>query len=93
VDVLTKNTMKIDNVHFNIDGLPKELENKTFREVFDVVREKSNRIISHLKSDEDWKGIKEEESWYLRMAQMLKKLASGNTEDVQFGIKSPTDYP
>jgi len=82
--------MKIGNVEIQIDGMPKELEGKTFHEVFDAVRIKANSIIKRLKETEDL-NLTTEESQYLAMAQMFKQMATGDIDDLKIGIKSPLD--
>lgn len=79
--------MKIDNVHFEIENCPPELQGKTINEVFDAVKEKANPIIKRMKTGD--MSLTPEELWYLQMAQLIKNLAHGDMTGVKLGIKSP----
>jgi len=79
--------MKIDNVEFAFDeAIPQELEGKTLEEVFGIAQSRVKEILPRFKKGE---GISVEDSFYLRLAQMLKKMATGDMSNVKLGVKSP----
>ncbi len=72
------------------EAIPKELEGKTFKEMFDMVRARQGEIIKRLEAEKENGdfALSADDSMYLRLAQMFKNLANGDMSDLK-GISSP----